>query len=99
MCRPIGVPTAGAPEPATNGYRPHSCTVVPWYSTPASTCATRPPSGSRQPQPGGTAASAPADPTPADPAPADPAPADRAAAARAGRAVTAAPGGAARGGR
>src|SRR6266540_5144771 len=41
MCRPIGTPRVGAPDPAWNGYRPHSWVVVPWYSMPGPTCGAR----------------------------------------------------------
>src|SRR5690348_4984942 len=54
MCRPIGTPMAGAPLPATNGNRPHSWAVVPWYSMVAATWAARPVPGERQPHAGGT---------------------------------------------
>src|SRR4051794_16271908 len=54
MCRPIGTPSIGDPEPATYGNRPHSCTVVPWYSTPGARWLTRPAAGTRQPHDGAT---------------------------------------------
>src|SRR5512138_2399193 len=55
MCRPIGTPRVGAPDPARNGYRPHSCAVVPWYSMAGVTYAARPAPGVRHPQAGAVA--------------------------------------------
>src|SRR5258706_10986876 len=49
MCLPTGTPIVGAPDPATNGYSPHSWLVVPWYSMPGPTCTARPAPGERQP--------------------------------------------------
>ena len=55
--RPTGVPTTGVPLPATNGYSPHSCVVVAWYSAPGVTCTARPPSRMLHPHAGARAAS------------------------------------------
>src|SRR3981189_1247789 len=55
MCRPIGTPNVGAPDPAMNGYRPQSWVVVPWYSMPGATWAARPAPGPRQPHAGAIA--------------------------------------------
>ena len=60
--RPTGVPASGVPDPATNGYRPHSWAVVAWYSGVAATCTARPPSGIFHPHAGASGSPAGARP-------------------------------------